>query len=224
MTVLDDAYLKDRARGRVANFCLALLIALGVLAVLLDWFHSTTELAPAHDDATRACAIVAALLSLASAVIGFRKHPYRGVIGRLFRGVGYGLLGFVAVFFAAKGCARIVEGWIDFPASGTRSSQRLIAIAGASHGVESRGGEHWKIAARSFGATLNITREDYGFMLAHRRPGDDASEPDSIASDGYFCARVTIEQAGGALRIVHAGSYKLPEGSVILCPAGEAAI
>lgn len=218
MTVLDDAYLKDRARGRVANGCLALLIALGALAALLYWFHGTTELAPAHDDVALACTIVAAALSLACLVIGFRRHPHRGVVGRLFRSAGYGLFGYLVVIFAATQCATIVEGWIDFPANGTRSSQRLIAIADASHSVGSKASQTWRITTLPYDAQLDITREDYGFMLAHRLPDDDASEPDRIASNGHFCARVTIEQAGEALRIMHAGSGTLPEGSVILCP------
>jgi hypothetical protein len=219
MAVLDDAYLKDLARARSANVWLGGMAALGVLAFLLHWFHATTELAPTHDGAAQFCAIAAALVCLASAVVGFRKHPFRGVVDRLFRAVGYGLLGFVAVFFASKGCATTIEGWIDFPAGGTRASQGLIAIADASHSVGVKGQEHWTMETQKFDATLNITREDYGFMLAHRRPEDDASEPDRIASNGFFCARVTIEQAGEALRILHAGSYKLPQGSVMLCPA-----
>ena len=124
MTVLDDAYLKDHARGRAASGCLALLIALGVLAGLLYWFHGTTELAPAHDNVTLACKIVASVLSLASLVIGFRKHPYRSVVGRLFRGAGYALFAYLVVFFAATECTTLIEGWIDFPANGTQSSPR----------------------------------------------------------------------------------------------------
>jgi hypothetical protein len=60
-------------------------------------------------------------------------------------------------------------------------------------------------------------------MLAHRLPDDDASEPDRIASNGHFCAWVMIEQAGDALRIMHAGSGTLPEGSVIRCPGKSVA-
>jgi len=40
----------------------------------------------------------------------------------------------------------------------------------------------------------------------------------AVPRKGYFCARVMIEQAGDSLRIMHAGSGTLPEGSVILCP------
>jgi hypothetical protein len=160
MTVLDDAYLKDPARGRVANGWLAFLIALVLLAASLYWFHGTTELAPVHDDVTLACNIVAGVLSLASLVIGFRKYPYRGVVGRLFRGAGYGLFGYVVVFFAATQCATIAEGWIDFPANDTRSSQRLIAIADASHSVGSKGGQTWRIATLPYDTALDITRED----------------------------------------------------------------
>ncbi|CAN5652955.1 hypothetical protein BH10PSE14_BH10PSE14_01710 [soil metagenome] len=224
MTVLDDTFLKDQSRARWGTIWLGGLLGLGLLALLLKLFDSTTELAPAHEGITTFCLIAATLLCLASAVIGFRVRRTRSVVGRLFRGAWYALLGFLAVYFSLLGCATIVAGWSDFPARRTLSSSRLIAIASASHRVGSRGGESWSVRALSFDATFNITRDDYGFMLAHRRPDDDASEPDAIASNGYFCARVTVEQAGDALRVMHAGSHKLPQGSIILCPARAATL
>jgi hypothetical protein len=224
MTVLDDAFLENQARARCGNVWLGGLFGLGLLAFLLDWFDSTTELAPAHDGIATVSLVVAALSCLASAVIGFRVRRTRSVVGRLFRAAWYALLGFLAAYFALIGTATIVVGWGDFPAGGTRSSQRLIAIARAYHYTGSKGRQSWKVDTRSFDATFNITRDDYGFMLAHRLPDDDASEPDAIASNGFFCARVTVEQAGDALRVMHAGSYKLPQGTIILCPARAATL
>jgi hypothetical protein len=55
-------------------------------------------------------------------------------------------------------------------------------------------------------------------MRNHRPPHDDGKRFDEISSQGYFCARVTVEQSDAALRILHAGSQKLPQGTVILCP------
>jgi hypothetical protein len=224
MTVLDDAFLEDQARARSGNVWLGGLLALGLLAFLLDWFDSTTELAPAHDGIATAGLFVATLACLAAAAIGFRVRRTRRVAGRLFRAAWYALLGFVVVYFALTEMATIIVGWRDFPADGTRPSQRLIAIASAHHTIGNKGSQNWAVRVRSFDATLNITREDYGFMLAHRRSDDDASEPDAIASNGYFCARVTVEQAGSALRVIHAGSYKLPQGTIVVCPAGEVAL
>jgi len=52
-------------------------------------------------------------------------------------------------------------------------------------------------------------------MQNNRRPGDDGRNPNEISSLDYFCAKVTIEQSDKALRILHAGSGKLPQGTVI---------
>jgi hypothetical protein len=70
-------------------------------------------------------------------------------------------------------------------------------------------------------SNLEITRADYEFMLANRRPGDKGKNPDEISSKGYFCARVTLEQAGDALRVLHAGNRTLPQGTVMVCPQGR---
>ncbi|MDH7975913.1 hypothetical protein QH494_27350 [Sphingomonas sp. AR_OL41] len=224
MIILDDAFLEDQARARCGTIWLVAMFGLGALAFLLDWFDSTTELAPAHHGIATLGRVAATLACLTAAVIGFRVRRPRRVADRLFRASWYALLGFLAVYFALTEIATIVVGWRDFPATGSRSSQRLIAIADASHYTVSKGSQRWMVTTRSFGATLDITREDYGFMLAHRRAGDDASEPDAIASDGHFCARVTVEQAGSALRVIHAGSYTLPQGTIVLCPAGEVSL
>jgi hypothetical protein len=41
-------------------------------------------------------------------------------------------------------------------------------------------------------------------------------------SGGYFCARLTIQRAGDAKRVLHTGSNDLAPGSVILCPKANA--
>jgi hypothetical protein len=56
-------------------------------------------------------------------------------------------------------------------------------------------------------------------MRTHRRAGDNKGDPDKISSNGYFCAHVTIQQSGNALRVLHAGSHNLPKGSVVICPS-----
>lgn len=55
-------------------------------------------------------------------------------------------------------------------------------------------------------------------MLAHRSPEDHGRNPDEISSHGFFCARVTLQQSGDALRVLNAGSQKLPAGTVVVCP------
>jgi hypothetical protein len=115
--------------------------------------------------------------------------------------------------------ASIVEGFHDFPPDQTRTSSALLLISRAyqTHGKS----RSWNIQTTPIWSNLDITEDDYDFMLAHRRVGDDPRDPDEISSRGYFCARVTIQQSANALRIMHAGSHKLPKGSVIICPSSS---
>ena len=62
-------------------------------------------------------------------------------------------------------------------------------------------------------SNIDITQSDYNFMLGHRSPDDNGRDEDEIRSNGYFCAKATLQQPGEALRVLHAGTYKLPQGS-----------
>jgi len=108
-----------------------------------------------------------------------------------------------------------MEGWLDFPSGKSHTRQVLFVISRAyqTHGK----GSSQYIQTMPIWSNLEITREDFAFMRNHR-PGDDGQNADEISSRGYFCAKVTIEQTDKALRILHSGSQKLPQGAVILCP------
>ena len=112
--------------------------------------------------------------------------------------------------------ASIVEGWVDFPKGKSHTHQALFLISRAyqTHGK----GSSQYIQTMPIWSNLEIAREDFTFMRSHRSPDDDGNNPDEISSRGYFCAKVTIEQSDNALRILHSGSQKLPQGTVILCP------
>ena len=90
-----------------------------------------------------------------------------------------------------------------------------ISRAYQTHGK----GTYWHIQTQPFWTDLNIEKSDYLFMQDHRSPGDPGRDPDEISSRGYFCARLTIEQANHAVRIMHAGQGMLPLGSILVCPA-----
>ena len=74
------------------------------------------------------------------------------------------------------------------------------------------------IQTQPFWTDLNIEKSDYEFMQNHRIPEDAKRDPDEIKSEGYFCVSVTIEEAGKAVRIMHAGNNQLPAGSILICP------
>jgi hypothetical protein len=214
----------DQASGgeqsRVGKSILGLFIAIGSLVLLyivLGWFDNTTELSPDHDHVLQACFAIAGLSGLAAGIVGIRKSKGITFWRRAPLALGLSLLGFLSVFLASGRTASIVEGLIDFPPGKTRSYTTLLLISRAyqTHGK----GRSWNIQTTPIWSNLDITGDDYEFMLTHRRAEDNTRDPDEISSNGYFCAQVTIQQSGNALRVLHAGSHKLPKGSVVICPS-----
>lgn len=191
-------------------------VILVLLYLVLGWFDNATELTPDHDNILRACFAIAGLSGLVSGVLCVLKS--KGLAGwrRAGLALSLGFLGFLAVFLVSSRTANIVEGLVDFPPSETRTHQTLLLISRAyqTHGK----GRSWNIQTTPIWSNLDITEDDYEFMLAHRRVGDNARDPDEIVSKGYFCAYVTVQESGKALRVLHAGSHKLPKGSVFICP------
>lgn len=123
----------------------------------------------------------------------------------------------IGIFLVANPTASILEGRMDFPAGKTHVRQAVIQISRAyqTHGKSSS----QYIQTMPIWPDFEITHQDFVFMQRNRRPGDDGHSADEISSHGYFCAKVTIEQSDRAIRILHAGSQELPEGTVILCPS-----
>ncbi|HVZ83871.1 MAG TPA: hypothetical protein VG893_09360 [Terracidiphilus sp.] len=197
-----------------------LFISLGALAlfsVAVGWFDNTTELVPSHDNVDRAVFSIAIAIGIISGTIAIYLSKGRAIWRRASLAFSFLLLGMISGFMASDHAANIIEGLIDFPPAKTRSYPSLLLISRAyqTHGK----GRSWNIQTTPIWSNLDITEDDYNFMLAHRRPGDDSNNLDEVPSKGYFCAKVTLEQSGDALRVMNAGSHKLPKGTVIVCPA-----
>ncbi len=188
-----------------------------LLAIALGWFDNSTELSPSHDNVLEACFAIAGLSGLVSGGVAIRKSKKMIVCQRIALAFSLALIGFITVFMAISHTAAIMDGLIDFPPSKTRSYSAVLLISRAyrTHGK----GQTWNIQTTPIWSNLDITEDDYNFMLTHRRVGDDPRNSDEISSKGYFCAQVTVQQSGNALRVMHAGSHKLPQGSVVICPS-----
>jgi hypothetical protein len=192
--------------------CLSLI----PLSMVLGRLDTTTELIPTHEKVDQACLAVGALCGLLACGAGIYLTRKLSLIQRIMLPLVLMLEAAIGIFLVANHTSSIVEGRLDFPAGKTHTRQVLFLISRAyqTHGK----GRSQYIQTMPIWSNLEITREDFVFMQNNRRPGDDHN-PDEISSRGYFCAKVTIEQSGGALRILHAGSQKLPTGTIILCPA-----
>lgn len=189
-----------------------------LLYVVLGWLDNTTELIPDHTQVLQACFASAALSGLAAGIVGMFKLKEIAFWRRAVTALALSLLGFLSVGMAGIRVASILEGLIDFPPAKTRTFTALLLISRAyqTHG---KGGT-WYIQTTPIWSNLEITEDDYQFLLTHRRAGNSTIDADEISSNGYFCAHVTVQQSGKALRVLHAGSHRLPEGSVVICPSG----
>ncbi len=210
-------------QSNVRKGLLGWFIVLGsiwLLGVVLGWFDNTTELSPSHEGVLQACFAIAGLSAFAAGALGIRASKrITGITVWQGAGLAFGfsLLGFLAVFLASSHTANIVEGLIDFPPGETRNYEKLLLISRAyqTHGK----GRSWNIQTTPIWSNLDITEDDYQFMLTHRQVGNNSRYPDEIRSNGYFCVHVTMQESGNALCVMHAGNRTLPKGSVVICPA-----
>ena len=196
------------------------VIALSVLIVMLPILlslHDTTVLTPDHENVEDTCLAVAGLSGLFIIGLVFRRtrNADAGIARRVVASISWGIAAAMAMVFLTYSAADFVEGRIDFPGNSTFSLDGVIPISRAYRSHNRNG--NWTVWTQPYNAMLYIARQDYDFMLSHRRPGDESRDPDRISSKGYFCVSVSMEQSGDNLRILHAGSHQLPAGSVVVC-------
>ena len=192
-----------------------------VLAFALSPLDNFTELTPYHPEVESLSLVIGGIAASASAIVGFLALP-TNLLLRLLGAVLSALMAFVSSFLLTSTLVDIVEGAVDFPASITRTYTATIAIRRA---YETQGkGRSWNIQTQPLWSNITVTRADYDYMLWHRAGGAGAGQPDEILSNGFFCAKVIVQKAGSAIRILHAGRGNLPEGSVALCPPDGATL
>ncbi len=191
-------------------------MSLIILSMILGRFDTTTELAPAHDGIQNACLVVSGLCGLLACVTAIYFTRMITIVQRIVLPLVLMFLTAIGIFLVTGHLSSIAEGWVDFPKakSHTHPAFFLISRAYQTHGKASS----QYIQTMPIWSTLEITREDFAFMRNHRSPEDRGKNPNEISSRGYFCAKVNVEESDNALRILHAGSQKLPQGTVILCP------
>lgn len=205
-----------RNTGKAVALVFACLAAFAVVEII-GRIDNTTELTPNHDGVSVISFCGAGLIGLGLAALAVQTSEGWALWRRA--GMAFGLLlGGVALGFnLLQSAADLVMGMIDFPPGKTQTYPALLVISRAyqSHGKS----RSWNIQTSPVLSNFEIMASDYNSMLEHRRPGDTSRNPDEISSQGYFCARVSVQQAGDAIRVLHAGHLALPKGSVILCPS-----
>jgi hypothetical protein len=214
---MDQASVTDQSKigKRLAYWLIGSVASSLVLWAVLGWFDNSTELIPSHENVLQSCFVIAGLAALVAGGMIINASKGTAVWRRIGLTCSFALLWFLSVFIVCSDAANIIEGLIDFPSGKTRSYTALLLISRAyqTHGKS----RSWNIQTTPIWSNLDITESDFEFMQTHQRTGDGRN-PDEISSKGFFCARVMLQQSGDAIRIMHAGSHKLPEGTVIICP------
>lgn len=195
---------------------------LGVLALtmLSTWplgsFDDATELTPDHTDVLEYCFWLAGAVGISSASFCFFRSSGQ-LLSRLVLSIFcFGLIGVLATFLVASTVANIAENQRDFPSGKTKTYWTLLPIERA-YRMDSRTGSSWIIQPAPIWSNIDIAHSDYSLMLDRSTSGSRDSEPSSLPSRSYFCAKVMMQRSGEALRVLHAGKQALPPGSVGVC-------
>ena len=201
----------------VRAWFVALFVMLGGMFLLM-WFDTSTELTPDHDETTTLLFGAAVPFALAGIPVAWRSQPK--AVARAMACIGLPLAGAIGFVLAGMGVSKVVWNVIDFPGGHTKDYPGVLLQVSRAYRTHGKGA-HDAIQIMPIFADINVKSVDYDFMLVHRRPDDHGHDSDEIASKGWFCASVTLQQAGSSVRVLHAGSWSLPEGSLQLCPVDE---
>jgi len=197
-----------------------IFITVSLFFGFLSWLDDTTELWPRHTTSIAACFLLAGFVALAVATTAVLRSSKLTAWQRIRITLVVTLLSFIGVTLFSLRMADIIHGWIDFPAQKTQTFQSLLQISRADGTPGTNSSDH--IQTTPIWSHMKITHDDYVFMQTNRWPGDAAKDPYEISSKGYFCAKVTMQRSGDALRVLHAGGRTLPSGTVIICPQIQA--
>ncbi len=199
---------------------MACLLLATLLPMMANSGFDYTELAPTHPGMDILGIVLGLLVAAISIFVGWRQSSGPAFGRMVLLIIFFGGLAFFSVDALSQRITQAMAMQADFPPDKTQTQAGHLAIDRAyqTHAHGRHGSDGWYIEAAAGTPSLAITKPDYQFMLLHRAPGDKGTNSDEIASADYFCANVTLQKAGAAIRVVHHGGYPLPAGTVVICP------
>lgn len=212
---VDKSQRRDLSKTWIAGLPVYMVIGMVILNLLLEHLDNTTELLPSHDSANTAMFVIAGACSVVGILFAVWVWHAINIWRLVMAAFGCAMIGFLFAFLLLAHGIDLWFAWRDFPTAQTRmySAEIPISRAYATHGKSAS----FNIQTMPLWSNMDITEHDYRFMQEHRWQADIKRDPDEIPSKGYFCARVTIQANAHALRVLHAGSTKLPESTVYVC-------
>lgn len=208
-----------RFEARLTRFAWAWGAVLA-LVYLLVWplsrLDNATVLTPDHTAMLGLCFLLAGLVALVSAFVCFFQSTGAMAARAAMSVMVFGIGGGVGVLLFLTALANIAENRRLFPAEATHTYWALLPIERA-YRTSSRFNRSWIIQPAPYWTNIDITHADYRRMLTGPAAGSRNAEPKSVSSRSHFCAKVQMQQSGGALRVLHAGRGTLPAGTVGVC-------
>ncbi len=190
------------------------LLALAV-AIFAPCFVHTTTLSPFHRD------VVVTPLSL-SVAIGFvavfivLTEKALSVLKRLGLSLFVFIISAIGVFGVSSQVMMAMADAHDFPAGQVQASTADWPISEAYEDT-GRGSSHADYIRTAQG-DFKIHYADYAVLKTQRPAGLTDPNSRTVTINGYFCAKVRLETAGDAVRIMVGSQDWLPSGSIELCP------
>lgn len=190
---------------------LCVLAVLGLAAVVLGFMDDATIVSPSVADLQGDGAAVGMIAGLA--VAPFMAWAIRGsaMWRRIVLGLTAGLVASGAIAVGFSSLVDVVEGSRLFPPE-TSVRARVSAPILRAWRTHGKSAHQTIVTGGAYSAMLDVTSSDYEVMAG---PGRDG--PDRVSEPGRYCAMLSVERSGAAVRILHAGSYDLPSGTVVPC-------
>ncbi len=223
MKWIDFGHDKDgQDRGGITVFAagwIGMLCVLGLASFIAPLSLKDTELLPQHDTGLWMPLAAGAVIGLASLFVLWPQT--RG--SAIYRGAIAGLFSCWAMICMAKLGTAMIDGYDlshDFPAGQvqTYGFDWPIDRAYARNESSGRGSvtRYYVHLTPAWDKDWHISRRDFVDLQAQA-----GTKADQVDSHGKFCAHVTLQKAGNAVRIVGVTNVRgLPGNSIGLCPAG----
>lgn len=188
------------------------IIGISLVQVVPMFIH-TTPVRPYHLSVMGISLLVALVVAVFGVIVVLSEKSVA-----LWKRVGLSLFVFVAsfiavCFIASQFITSLIE-MQDFPAGKTTSATEIVPITQAyqTHGRAS--GDYIRTPYGHF----RVRTSDYGRLKTQRPVAFTDVSADKVTINGYYCAKLPVQTAGNAVRVMMGAEDYVPTDSLELCP------
>ncbi len=224
LSIGPDKQGRDQGITVFALWWTGALSLLWLIATFMPLFGNDTELMPRHFGLMALAMLAALALGVNSAVVLWTQTR----IELFYRLIFVVLFSLFATTDTFKVSTHLINAYglsHDFPAAQIETSTFYWPIDRAYTKDVKTGRnssiEYFVRLTPAWDTDWEIAKSDFDYMKANNKPENASRYGDRIESHGWFCAKVTLQKAGNAVKVVGVTDGRgLAEGSLMLCPDG----